>query len=292
MSDFLMRDDAPLGEEEWKQLDEMVVSAARRVLVGRRFIELTGPFGFGTQVVPLDAIEGGGACVHDAGHNCGCGCEDEEGECKDGCDVVQVAARRFIPVPVIHKDFVLSWRDLEAARQPGGRLDLGPAAVAATMVARAEDELIFKGRPKAGIAGLLNVEGRTTSPLGDWSESGGALEAVVGASQKLAEAGFYPPYALVVSADLYFMLQRVYRGSGRLEQKLVESIADGGIYRSPTLPADKALLISTGSHHLDLAVAQDMITAYLGQEGMDHRFRVLESLVLRIKRPAAICVME
>ena len=37
MSDYLMRDDAPLTGEEWKRLDKLVVSAARRMLVGRRF---------------------------------------------------------------------------------------------------------------------------------------------------------------------------------------------------------------------------------------------------------------
>ena len=31
MTDFLMRDDAPLTEEEWKRLDEAVVSVASRL---------------------------------------------------------------------------------------------------------------------------------------------------------------------------------------------------------------------------------------------------------------------
>jgi uncharacterized linocin/CFP29 family protein len=44
--------------------------------------------------------------------------------------------------------------------------------------------------------------------------------------------------------------------------------------------------------NLDLVVAQDLVTAYLGPENMDHHFRVLESLVLRIKRPGAICALE
>jgi uncharacterized linocin/CFP29 family protein len=39
-------------------------------------------------------------------------------------------------------------------------------------------------------------------------------------------------------------------------------------------------------------VGQDLITAYLGPEEMGHRFRVLESLALRIKRPGAICTLE
>jgi uncharacterized linocin/CFP29 family protein len=258
MSDYLMRDDAPLTEKEWERLDETVVSAARRVLVGRRFISLAGPFGMGMQVVQLDKIS--------------------------GADVVQTTARQYVPLALIHKDFSMTWRDIETAHQFGAKLEFGPAAAAATFVARAEDEMIFQE--------LLNAEGKQTVPLGDWKASGAALSDVVAARQALADAGFYAPYALVVSPALYALLQRPYKQSGRLESKLLESIADGGILQSPALTEKQALLISQGPHHLDLAVGQDMITAYLGPEGMDHLFRVLESLTLRIKQPGAICVIE
>lgn len=262
MGDYLMRDDAPLTEREWERLDGMVVSAARRVLVGRRFISLAGPFGMGMQVVPLDKIS----------------CKDEE------CDVVQITARQYVPLALIHKDFSLTWRDVETAHQFGARLELGPAAAAATFVARAEDDMIFQE--------ILNAAGKQTVSLGDWKTSGTALSDVVVARQALADAGFYAPYALVVSPALYALLQRPYKQSGRLESKLLESVADGGIHQSPALTAKQALLISQGPHHLDLAVGQDMVTAYLGPEGMDHLFRVLESLTLRIKQPGAICVLE
>ena len=122
MMDYLMRDDAPLTQEEWERLDEVVVSMARRLLVGRRFIDLTGPMGLGTQVVPLDTITGAEACVHDEAD---CTCEGEE------CDIVRVSSRTFVPVPIIHKDFMLAWRDVEAAHQFGTKLELGPAAAAA-----------------------------------------------------------------------------------------------------------------------------------------------------------------
>ena len=36
----------------------------------------------------------------------------------------------------------------------------------------------------------------------------------------------------------------------------------------------------------------DLISAYLGPEQMNHPFRIFESLVLRIKRPGAICTIE
>jgi uncharacterized linocin/CFP29 family protein len=44
--------------------------------------------------------------------------------------------------------------------------------------------------------------------------------------------------------------------------------------------------------NFDLAVSQDFKTAYLGAQNMNHPFRVLESVVLRIKRPGSICVIE
>ncbi len=275
MADWHMRDDAPLSSEEWRQLDEIVVTAARRVLVGRRFINLAGPFGVGTQVLPLDTIEGTEACTHT---ETAAGCVGGE------CDVLHVSARRFLPLVLIHKDFSLSWQDIENAHQFNTKLEFGPAAAAATMVAAAEDRMIFEA--------LLSAEGRQSLTLSDWGTSGNALNDVIAASQQLADCGFYPPYVLLVGSVLYGMLQRVYNGSGRQEYELVASVADGGIFRSPFLPSRKAILVSQGPHHLDLAIAQDIITAYLGPEGLDHRFRVLESIVLRIKQPGAICVLE
>jgi uncharacterized linocin/CFP29 family protein len=71
----------------------------------------------------------------------------------------------------------------------------------------------------------------------------------------------------------------------------VGSVADGGIFQSPALDSNQAVILAHGAQYLDLAVAQDLVTAYLGPEEMDHGFRVLESLVLRIKQPGAICVL-
>lgn len=275
MTDFLMRDDAPLTEEEWKRLDEAVVSVASRLLVGRRVIKLTGPFGMGTQVVPLDRIEGAEACVHD---------EESPACAVDECDAVRVTSRKYVPVPLIHKDFMLAWRDIEAAHQSGHELDLAPAASAAALAALAEDSMIFKD-------GLLAVEGRHTVSISDWETSGNAMSDAVAASGTLRGAGLAGPYALVVSPFLFGTLQRPFRNSGRSEHKLVRSVADGGIFQSPALDTNQAVLVAHGAQYLDLAVAQDLVTAYIGPEGMDHRFRVLESLVLRIKQPGAICVL-
>jgi uncharacterized linocin/CFP29 family protein len=52
------------------------------------------------------------------------------------------------------------------------------------------------------------------------------------------------------------------------------------------------MVLSLGAYNFDLAVGQDLITAYEGNEGLDHLFKVLETLVVRVKRPDAIVTFE
>jgi len=270
MSDYLLRDDAPFSAEEWAKLDELVVDVARKLLVGRRFIHLTGPLGVGVETVPVPTVGG------------------EAGE----SDVIQMAEHRFLSLPLIYQNFRLPWRDIEASRRMGWPLELGPAATASATCARTEDELIFHGHPEHGYEGLLNADGRQTVTLDDWDEPGQAFANIVAATEALVADGFYEPFAVVLSPALYAKTQRVAKGIGRLESKLIKDVAEGGLFRSPVLAENQGLVVAQGARNFDLVVGQDLITAYLGPEDMDHHFRVLESLVLRIKRPGAICTLE
>jgi uncharacterized linocin/CFP29 family protein len=134
MPDFLMRDDAPLTKEEWEKIDELAVGTAGQLLVGRRIVRLAGPFGAGLQMIPLDSLKVGEACVHEP--SCEEGCE---------CQPVQITSRKTLSLSVIHKDFWLRWRDVETSRQFSLPLDLSPAAAAAAACARVEDKMVFDG---------------------------------------------------------------------------------------------------------------------------------------------------
>jgi uncharacterized linocin/CFP29 family protein len=248
MSEFLMRENALLGAEEWAHMDKMVVEVARQYLVGRRFIELVGPMGIGTEMVPV-----------------GTG-----------------TSRKFLKLELIEEDFVLPWRDIEANRKAGLPIELGPAAMAAAACARREDKLVF--------AGLLKAADKQVS-LGDWSKPGSAFATVVAAVQKLVSSDFYGPYAVIVSPALYAQTQRVVPDTGRLEAKLIKDVAEGGLLQTPVLSADQGMVVSLGMYDLDLVIGQDLITAYRGNEGLDHLYRVLESVALRVKRPGAICAL-
>src|SRR4051812_30929778 len=279
MPDFLGHAENPLREEEWARLNETVVQVARRALTGRRILDIYGPLGAGVQTVPHDEYSGVSA-----------GAVDIVGEQETASVFTDI--RKFKTIPIIYKDFLLHWRDIEAARTHNMPLDVSAAAGAAALCAQQEDELIFYGDPKLGHEGLMNATGRLTVGMANWSEPGAGYLSIVEATRKLNEHGHYGPYAIVLSPRLWSMLHRIYEKTGVLEIETIRPLAVDGVYQSNRLRGDSGVVVSTGRENLDLAVAMDMSTAYLGAERMNHPFRVLECLILRIKHPDAICTLE
>jgi uncharacterized linocin/CFP29 family protein len=277
--DYLQRDQAPLSVSQWAAVDQVVVRTAQSMLVGRRFLSLLGPFGPGIEVLPHDTLSGRAQAKIDLLGN-------------DETDGVGIERRRFLPVPLLYQDFWVHWRDLEASNQLGMPLDLGKAAAAAAATAQAEDRLIFDGDAAIGLPGLRTVEGRQTRAMSNWDTVGQAFADVVEGVRLLVSGGFTGPYALAVSPRLYADLNRIFDNSGVLELEQVEKLARRGVYATALLPDTGALLVDSGAQNMDLAVGLDLSTAYVESSNLNHRLRVLESIVLRIRRPAAIVSFE
>src|SRR5205823_3096755 len=187
---------------------------------------------------------------------------------------------------------MIHWRDLEEAQQSGLPVDTGPAASAAALCARLEDELIFNGRQELGYDGICNVAGRQTRSCSDWSQMGNAFRDVATAVEQLNSGGFAGPFAVAVSPMQLVAMNRMFENTGVLEIDQVRKLATGGVFVTPVLPEPSVIALATGPENLDLVVGLDMTVAYMQTDKMNHHFRVLESLVLRIKRPEAICMFE
>lgn len=275
--EFLYRDDAPFSQEQWDKIDETVVKIARQVLVGRRFLNLYGPLGAGVQSINIDnvgAIEEGGV--------------DFFGE--DEAAPVKTKGRKFIEIPMVYKDFLLSWRDVENSKQLGLPLDLSNAAGAAALCAKKEDELIFLGNKALGYEGLVNASGAEKIKKSNWMEGENPFSDVAKGVELLVSKGFVGNFALTVSPDLYMQMQRVQPNTGLLEIERVKKLLEGNLYQTPVLGTNKAVLVCSEAPNMDLVIGQDMITAYLGPEKLNHSLRVLETVLLRIKRKEAIVV--
>ncbi len=276
---FLQREQAPLTGGQWTALDQTVIQTAQSALVGRRFLSLVGPFGSGVEAVPTDTLRDSTR-----------GQIDLLGTVED--QAIDIEHRRYMPMPLIYKDFWIHWRDLESNRQFSLPLDMSKAAAAALSCAHVEDQLIFEGDESLGIPGVRRVEGREARALRDWSQEGEAFADVVEGVRILIGRGFTGPYALAVSTQLYAHLHRVFDNTGVLEIEQVEKLARRGVYPSSVLPERSALLVDSGPDNMDLAVAVDLSTAFVESANLNYHFRVLESVVPRIHRPGAICTFD
>jgi len=256
MSDYLLRDDAPISPETWAKVDDMVVTVAKKNLVGRKVLEIAGPLGWGVDVAPRF-----GFAVDD--------------------DAYVADAPAYIQLKEIAAEFTLKAQHLAMAEQTPYGLDLGAVAMATVKVVGAEDDLVVGGLIKAATK---------KADLGDWTAMGGPFAAVSRGIALLRKAGIDEPYALVLSPLKYAQLASLMQ-HGRRELAMVESIAKGGIHQYADMPDDQVLLIGAASWNADIVLGQDLVTAYLGNEGLDHRFRVFETVALRIKRSDCVCVL-
>ncbi len=278
MDKFQTYPDSPLSQEEWRQLDQTVVDMAKRQLVGRRFIDIYGPLGEGIQTITND--------IYDESRFANLSLRGES------LELTQPSKRVSLTIPILYKDFMLYWRDVAQARTLQLPLDISAAANAAKGCALMEDDLIFNGSTEFDLPGLMNVKGRLTLIKSDWMESGRAFADVNEARNKLLKMGHSGPYAMVVSPELYSLLHRVHQGTNVLEIEHVKSLVTDGVYQSPVIRGNRGVIVATGRHNFDLAIAEDIDTAFLEEEQMNYIFRVYECVVLRIKRPSAICTIE
>lgn len=267
--DYLSRDSAPFAEEFWQEIDSVVVDAARRNLVGRRFLTVFGPLGAGAQSINIDSAK-------------------KAEKFEDG--VVRTEGRQYSEIPQVFDDFYLLWRDIEASDKAGYPADLSSAMAAAESVARREDKLIFFGNKAMGLAGIMNAPGVNKIKRGDWKSGENAFADIAKGISTLDEKGFLGRYALVLSPDLHLDLQRIQPGTGMMEIDRVSKMVDGRLYRAPVLGIKQAALVCCEPQYMDLVIGQDMATAYLELVDLNHHLRVLETVLPRLKRPDAVVV--
>src|SRR2546423_2723157 len=111
---IVAHEENPLNDQEWENIKSVVINVARRRLIGRRIVDLHGPLGPGVQTIVHD---------HFAGTTMGrIGLLGEEES-----DPVRSVRRESGIIPIIYKDFILHWRDIETARQTGAPLDVAAA---------------------------------------------------------------------------------------------------------------------------------------------------------------------
>lgn len=269
---YLSREGSPISEELWEQIDSAVVRTARGILTGRRFLHIFGPLGIGAGSIHIDDADAFDEVSNDG--------------------FITTKGRRYVEIPTIYDDFTILGKEFEISEKSGYPVDLSKAMDSAQACALKEDKLIFFGNADMGYEGLMTASGVNKLKRKDWTKGENAFSDVASAIELLTSKAIYGTYAMTVSPDLYMQMQRLQEGTGLLEIDRVSKLLDGHVYKSPVLGKEKAVLVCSDSRNMDLVIGQDISTAYLEQKDLNHSFRILETVLLRIKRKQAIVVFE
>lgn len=283
-----LRTNGLLRTDEWKEIDRAVLAVARQALVGvadlRSFDLIHALGGLGTII-----------SAYERGSDMSSANIDMSGV-TSGVEDVSSFDMAGVPIPIVHKDFRLGIRELEATRRMGNAIDVTNASVAGQKVAEGLESILFNGSTvKSGGYALYGYTTHPSRNTGSADGDFGTITNIYSTVNKMVAAargdGYAGPYVLYVPNDQYAEMLAVYTdGSGHTAlRRCVENIPglqkvqNAGVLTSGTL-----VLVSMQRNVVDLAVAQDIVTIEWGEMGgMLSRFKVMAAMAPRIKADAA-----
>ncbi len=189
-----------------------------------------------------------------------------------------------IPVPVISKDFSISWRQLEASRTRGEPLDTTAARQAARKVRDQLQDLFVNGLDQGPngntIPGLVNAASRVQISLGtNWDASGAAIVDDVRRMLDGAYAvSLFGPFTLYVPKNYWGVLQDDYstsKGDRIFLERLTAFVDIDAVRPLDSLADDNVILVQLTEDVLDLSEAQAITTVQWDKNPFVTNFRVL-----------------
>jgi uncharacterized linocin/CFP29 family protein len=269
----------PWSDEQWDRVKRAIQEEANRSRVAATFLQLFGPLPASADFVRREEIT-----------------VDNQ---------IAIADTDTIKLPTLQVKV-----ELRGAQMADPELTSALALFqrAASLLARLEDALIFRGQtaanqPPAGGPNIGQVLGGQQSrgllaagaPSIPVRANGNALVAAVsGAIGALEANGHFGPFAVALGQALFLAAQTPNRGSLVLPQdRIIPFLGGGGsLVRSSTLPTDNGVVVALGGAPVELVIATDVSLNFL-QVTTDPKFvfRVYEKMALRIKESDAIVAL-
>ncbi|MFA4901614.1 MAG: major capsid protein [Desulfobaccales bacterium] len=279
---------ATLRRDEWKQLDETVLETAHIHLVG---IQDLINAGLTVNIPSLGTTEFESHTMSES-MEAGVSMDPAVRTRKDRPEYGAV----YTPMPLIHSDFSIGKRPLEASRKgTGSDLQVDSVAQATRVVSERLERMLFADETYKFGRGLVysytNHPDRTQKVLVEsWltADPGDILDDVLGMVQASLESRHYGPWTLYIPAAYTIVMDRDYvlleQGKMLIRDRLmkVEGIKD--IKAAPFLADDNILLVSMESstvrllHGLSPTVLQWTLNG-----GFTNEFAVVACMIPQIR---------
>jgi uncharacterized linocin/CFP29 family protein len=260
---------ATLRHEDWRDIDRAVVEATTQRMVGISDLQSLGlTYNLGSIGVSISTYEKASDMTDGDISMDGI----TEGE-KDR----QAFDQANVPVPVVHKDWDLNLRNLEASRRFNSGLDVSGAAIAGRIVGDKSEGMLFSGA--AVNVGGSTIYGYTTHPHRNtvdmdtsWATATvkEILEDVQAMLAKARADGYYGPYYLYIPGTYEGRLDDDYVvgdpedgvtvSTKTIRQRILELQGIVAIRVADKLATDNVILVQMTRDVVDLAYAQDVTT--------------------------------
>jgi len=280
---------AALRYDEWKDIDREVIENAQQRLVGIADLISGGlVYNLGSVGQSISMYERVSDITPAAISMSGLDKSDEDRPTFDNVSV---------PVPVIHKDFRVNFRHLEASRTFGAGIDVVTAGQAARVVAEASESMLFSGSAiqvdGSTIYGYVTHPSRNTVTLSEqWTASGKTGAEILADVQAMLTAARadlnFGPFTLYIPGAYETVLDNDFNpgtsDTRTVRQRIMALEGIAQIRVADRIPAHTVVMVQLTKNVVDLAMAQDITTiSWQSMGGLQEEFKVMAVWVPRVK---------
>jgi hypothetical protein len=280
---------ASLRKDEWLRLDRTIMTAAKQRLravadVRARGLELRLSNGMGTtslQYQTMGDITPATISMDPIRRS-----EIDRPE----FDIVNM------PLPIIHKDFFFTARQIAVSRNGGAPLDTTTAELAGRRVAEEAEKLLIGNSPSFSygggtVYGYRNHPDRHTHGITPPTETGWTprvlITELLAIKQKLIDDLQFGPYRIYFGTAWATTLEDDYvnnNGTGTLRQRLTAIEGFGDVVLLDYLPGYEILVVQMTSDTVRMVVGFDITTLQWETDGgMGLHYKVMAMLVPQIR---------
>jgi uncharacterized linocin/CFP29 family protein len=262
--DLLKRKLAPILPEAWELVDAEAKRVLELRLAGRKVVDFRGPHGW-----KLASVSTGRLRL----------LSDAKDDVSIGVREVQTLIETRVPIK-------LAIMELDSVARGAEDPDLDPVVEAAKKIAYLEDDAIFNGFERAGIAGILPSSKHT--PLTMPSDVLLLPRIVVEAKEILRKAGIGGPYVLVLGTALYEQVFAATEDGRSLAKRLSQLLSDGPtVHIVQSDAVQGGALVSARGGDYELTVGQDLSIGYAYHTKHEVELYLTESFTFRVLEAAA-----
>jgi len=203
---------------------------------------------------------------------------------------------KYLPLPIIHKDFSFNIRTLSASRTSGQPIDMTTGMLAARQVAEKVEEILFTGASTytyggGTIYGYTDMPSRNTVTLSaNWDASAktGALilDDVKSMKQASIDAKHYGPWVLYIPTAYETVLDDDYKAESdkTIRQRILEISGINEVKVVDKLTANNVLLVQMTSDTVRMVEGMPLSTVEWDEGGgFTSNYKVMTIMVPQIR---------